>query len=161
MTIPLFFLMNVWRNSTVLLTASICRHRFTGICNKMNTGIVKSSPHNLAPFSHYPLLFPGYFSSTSPHMWLADGDSLMCYIALPGCPGWLLWCSNYFLYVDIGLFRKLKVAGNRHFTIRTSSLPQCAWPYPCKHPSFNGCSMDVRVLCSLDVLIYVLMSSWT
>ncbi len=28
---------------------------------------------------------------------------------------------------------------------------------PCKHPSFNGCSMDVRVLCSLDVLIYVLI----
>ncbi len=24
---------------------------------------------------------------------------------------------------------------------------------------FYGCSMDVRVLCSLDVLIYVLMSS--
>ncbi len=30
---------------------------------------------------------------------------------------------------------------------------------PCKHPSFNGCSMDVPVLCSLDVLIYVLTSS--
>ncbi len=42
-------------------------------------------------------------SSSSPHMWLADGDSLMCYLS--GCRGWLLRCSNYFPYGDIGLFR--------------------------------------------------------
>ena len=30
---------------------------------------------------------------------------------------------------------------------------------PCKHRLFNGRSMDVWVICSLDVLIYVLMSS--
>ncbi len=38
--------------------------------------------------------------------------------------------------------------------------PQGLLWFPCKHPSFNGCSMDVPVLCSLDVLIYVLMSSF-
>ncbi len=32
--------------------------------------------------------------------------------------------------------------------------------YPCKHPSSNGRSMDVRVLCSMDVPKYVLVSSF-
>ena len=31
------------------------------------------------------------------------------YVTLSGCRGWLLRCSNYFLYGDIGLFRRKEI----------------------------------------------------
>ncbi len=40
-------------------------------------------------------------------MWLADGDSLMCYIVRMSS---LLRCPNYFLYWDIGLLCKEQIA---------------------------------------------------
>ncbi len=72
-------------------------------------------------------------SCTSPHMWQSDGDSL------PGCRGWLLRYSNYFLYGDIGLLRCIegkllnsKNTGlhfNTAYTHSGTSCPQCVYLY--------------------------------
>ncbi len=42
-------------------------------------------------------------------------------VTLLGCRGWLLRCSNYFLYGDIGLFRTLRM-------MLTCCLLCCDWP---------------------------------
>ncbi len=48
-------------------------------------------------------------------------------VTLSGCPGWLLRCSNYFLYGDIGLFRVWQSTRGKWWLTHWASMLRWIW----------------------------------
>ncbi len=58
--------------------------------------------------------------------WLADDDSLMCYIARMSR---MLRCSNYFLYGDIGCFVLLNIDLYRNAMGENLTIDKLSWSH--------------------------------